>query len=148
MASVHRELVLDAPPEAVWAAVRDVGAVHERLFPGYLTDARLEGPEDGRGSGGDVPTRVVTFASGLVVREHVVAVDDEHRRVAWTAVGGRAAHHHASMQVRPERTASGMAGSRLVWSTDVLPDVLEPAVRALVDGGAAVLTKTFAAPSR
>lgn len=144
MASVHRELVLDAPPEAVWAAVRDVGAVHERLFPGYLTDARLEGPE----GEGDVPTRVVTFASGLVVREHVVALDDANRRVAWTAVGGRAAHHHASMQVRPEPTASGPEQSRLVWSTDVLPDALEPAVRALVDGGVAVLTRTLAAWER
>jgi hypothetical protein len=42
MASIHRELVIDAPPEQVWDALRDVGALHRRLCPGFVTDVVLE----------------------------------------------------------------------------------------------------------
>lgn len=41
MASVHKEIMIEASPEHVWDAVRDVGAVHQRLTPGILADARL-----------------------------------------------------------------------------------------------------------
>jgi len=39
MASIRKEILIDAPPEDVWAAVRDVGAVHRRLAPGFVVDA-------------------------------------------------------------------------------------------------------------
>ena len=142
MASIYQEFLLDSSPRQVWDVVRDVGAYHERLFPGYLVDIRLEdgGPEEG----GPVAVRVVTFASGLVARERILAVDEEHRRVAWSAVGGSLAYHHASMQVLPEPAEGGAERTRLVWITDVLPDALAPAARALVEGGAAVLRRTLA----
>jgi hypothetical protein len=41
-ASIYREIILDAGPEEVWDALRDFGAVHERLVPGFVVDARLE----------------------------------------------------------------------------------------------------------
>ena len=46
---------------------------------------------------GDV--RVITFGNGMVVREKLVGIDDAARRVAYTVVGGGAAHHNASAQV-------------------------------------------------
>jgi hypothetical protein len=58
MASIHKDIPIDATPDDVWDAVRDFGAVHTRLAPGFVTDARLEG---------DV--RTVTFANGTVARE-------------------------------------------------------------------------------
>jgi hypothetical protein len=142
MASIYQEFLLDVSPRQAWDVVRDVGAVHARLFPGYLVDTRLEdgGPEEG----GPVAVRVVTFASGLVARERILAVDEEHRRVAWSAAGGSLAYHHASMHVLPESAAGGAERTRLVWITDVLPDAMAPAVRALVEGGAAVLRRTLA----
>ena len=76
MASIRREILIEARPEVVWDAVRDVGAVHERLAPGFVVDTRLE---DG--------ARVVTFASGLVAREVIVDVDDGARRLVWAVVG-------------------------------------------------------------
>src|SRR2546430_9627810 len=88
MASVRKELLLDARPEDVWSAVRDFGAPHEKLVPGVLVDSRLE-----------PGARVVTFANGLVARELLVELNDETRRLCWTARGGRATHHNASMQV-------------------------------------------------
>jgi hypothetical protein len=59
----------------VWEAVRDVGAVHTRLAPGFVVDTRLE-----------ADTRVVTFANGLVARELIVDIDDDARRLVF---GGR-----------------------------------------------------------
>ncbi len=116
MATVHKEVVAQARPEAVWDAVRDVGAVHERLGPGFVTDTRLE---DG--------ARVVTFSDGMVAREVIVDIDDESRRLAYAiAPNGQIAHYSASMQVFPE----GDAASRIVWIIDVLPD----AIAAYVDG--------------
>jgi hypothetical protein len=38
MASVRHEIVIDASPEHVWDVVSDVGAVHERLLPGRVTE--------------------------------------------------------------------------------------------------------------
>ena len=57
MASIRKEILINAPAGDVWAAVRDVGAPHERLTPGFVVATRLE---DG--------ARVVTFGNGLVAR--------------------------------------------------------------------------------
>jgi hypothetical protein len=95
MASIRKEIVIQAPAETVWAAVRDVGAVHERLAPGFVVDTRLE---DG--------ARVVTFGNGQVARELIVDVDDEARRLAWAVVGTRLTHHNASLQVFPAASAA------------------------------------------
>ena len=108
MASIRKELLLDARPEDVWSAVREFGAPHEKLVPGVLVECRVE-----------PGARVVTFANGLVVRELLVELNDETRRLCWTARGGRATHHNASMQIYGEG-----ARTRLVWITDVLPDEL------------------------
>ena len=41
MASIRKELLTKASPEAVWDAIRDIGALHTRLVPGFVTDTRL-----------------------------------------------------------------------------------------------------------
>lgn len=128
MAAIYKEIMIEARPEDVWAAVRDVGAVHLRLAPGLVTDARLEGE-----------SRVVTFASGLVVRELIVALDDGLRRFSYAAVGGRATHHNASMQV----FAEGEGRTRLLWITDILPHELAAPVGALVEQGADALKRAL-----
>ena len=129
MASILKDIPLHASPENVWAAVRDVGAVHHRLAPGFVTDVRLE-PN----------ARVVTFANGAVVRELIVSIDDTARRLAYSASGGRAAHHNASMQV-----LDGPNGStRLLWHTDVLPDDAAAVIRGMVDQGIRAIQRQFA----
>src|SRR5258705_4625759 len=42
MASIHKDIPLDAHPSDVWAAVRDFGNPHQRLVPGFVIDARLD----------------------------------------------------------------------------------------------------------
>ena len=129
MASIRKEILIDAPAEKVWDAVRDVGAVHRRLAPGFVVDTRLE---DG--------ARVVTFANGLVARELIVDVDDEARRLVWAVVGSRRlTHHNGSMQV----LAEGDTRSRVVWIADLLPHEAAPDIAGLMEQGLAVMKKTL-----
>jgi hypothetical protein len=43
MATLHKEILIEARPEQVWDAVRDIGALHTRLVPGFVIDTQLEG---------------------------------------------------------------------------------------------------------
>ncbi|QBD83597.1 SRPBCC family protein [Ktedonosporobacter rubrisoli] len=130
MASIRKEILIQADPEDVWAAIRDVGAVHQRLAPGFVIDAHLDGD-----------ARIVTFANGATVRELLVDIDDQARRLAYAAVGGRTSHHNASMQV----IALGENQSRLVWITDLLPNEVAPVISELVERGAATMKQTLEA---
>src|SRR5215212_9804261 len=110
MASIRKEIVVDSRPEDVWAAVRDVRAVHQRLVPGRILATRLEGDE-----------RILTFENGREIRELIVDIDDQSRRLAYAVIEGDQLglrHHHATFQVFSE----GSDGSRPVWVTDVLPN--------------------------
>ena len=130
MATVHHEVQLDVDPARAWEALRDFGSA-ERLFPGVVTAARLEGRE-----------RVVTFADGSTVREVLVTCDDEARRLVYAAVDSAVAtHHNAAFAVR-----EGAAGRAVVaWTTDVLPDALAEPVAARMRAGAAALRRALAA---
>jgi carbon monoxide dehydrogenase subunit G len=129
MASIRKEIPLDARAEDVWDAVRDIGALHTRLVPGFVTDTKLE-----------PGARIVTFANGMVVKELIIDLDDKARRLVWSAVGGRLSHHNASAQV----FAEGDGRSRLVWTADLLPDELADDIRAMIEHGAAAMQKAFA----
>ena len=132
MASIRKEIVLNATPEHVWAALRDVGAVHTRLAREFVTDTRLDGD-----------SRLVTFANGEVVRERIVDIDDEARRLAYAAVDWRTLHHNASFQVVPD----GEGRCRLVWITDLLPDSLAALVGGFVEQGCAAIRQTLETPA-
>ncbi len=128
MASIRREIQINARPETAWAALRDVGALHTRLVPGFVTDTRLE---EG--------ARVVTFGNGMVARELIVDVDDEARRVVWSVVGGMMTHHNGSAQVFP----NGATGCRFVWIADLLPNDVAPSIAAMMEQGIAVIKQTL-----
>jgi carbon monoxide dehydrogenase subunit G len=128
MASVHREVVIEVPAEQTWAAMRDLGALHTRLVTGFVTDCTLEGD-----------SRIVTFANGMVVRELIVDVDDNDRRLVWAAVGGMLTHHNASAQV----FADGAGRSRVVWIADLLPHELAPAIAGMMEEGTRAMKKTL-----
>ena len=129
MASIHKEISIAAPAEHVWAAVRDVGAVHERLAPGFVVDTRLE---EG--------ARVVTFASGLVARELIVDIDDAARRLVWSVVGSpRLTHHNASLQVFTD----GERSTRVVWIADLLPNEIAGYIAGMIEQGLGAMKKTL-----
>src|SRR5438876_7043160 len=121
MASIHKDIPIDAHPDEVWDAVRDFGAVHRRLVPGFVLDARLDGD-----------ARIVTFANGTVARELLVDCDDARRRLVYAVVSERVKQHSASAQVIPD----GDNRSRLLWTVDVLPHEIAPYMNAQIDQAA------------
>lgn len=134
MASITKQVVIDAPPDEVWDALRDFGAVHERLAPGFVVDARLE---DG--------ARVVTFFNGAVARELLVDTDDDARRLVYSIVESplNATHDNSSCQV----VADGR-GSRFVWIKDFLPDAIAPPIDELMEQGIEVVKETLESRAR
>jgi uncharacterized protein YndB with AHSA1/START domain len=120
VASIRKELAINAPAEHVWAAIRDVGAVHTRLAQQFVVDTRLEGD-----------SRVVTFANGEVVRERIVDMYDRARRLAYAVIEWRTTHHNASFQVVPDSDRR----CRIVWITDLLPDTLAELVEGFMEWG-------------
>jgi hypothetical protein len=128
MASIRKDILTRARPEDVWAALRDVGALHTRLVPGLVVDTKLDGD-----------TRVVTFGNGIVAREPILEINDATKRVAWAAVGGRLTHYNSSAQVFAEPDGS----SKVVWLADVLPHEAATAIDRMMTEGAKVMKDTL-----
>ncbi|MDM0058669.1 SRPBCC family protein [Variovorax fucosicus] len=131
MASIRREMNVEADATQIWDAVRDVGALHQRLVKSFVVDCRLDGDD----------ARIVKFANGMEARELIVDLDDAERRIVWSATGGRLTHHNASLQVFDE----GGGRSRVVWLADLLPNALAPAIAGMIDDGMRAMKATLEA---
>ena len=132
MASVRKEILIDADADGVWDAIRDFGAVHTRVVPGFVVDCRLEGND-----------RIVTFFSGAVQREPLVDLNDETRRLVYSAVDSAlgATHYNASVQV----FSDGPHRCRVEWIIDVLPHEVAATLDQVMDRGAATMKQTLEA---
>ena len=128
MASIHKEIAVGRSPELAWQAIRDVGAIHKRLVPGFVKDCKLEGD-----------SRIVTFANGMVVRELIVDVDDETWRHSWSARSEPFTHHNASVQVFP----AGKDKCRIVWIADLMPNELAENVGEMIEQGLETMKRTL-----
>jgi hypothetical protein len=128
MASIYKDISLDARADDVWAAVRDYGAVHQRVAPGFVTDCKL-----------DDDSRIVTFANGNVAQELLVTMDDARMRLVYAVVSERVRQHSASIQI----FADGEGRSRMVWIADVLPNEIGPYIEGQMDLGALAMQKNF-----
>jgi hypothetical protein len=128
MASIRKEISTKANLDDVWAALRDVGALHTRLVPGFVTDTRLE-----------PGARVVTFGNGMAVRERIVTVDEVEHRVVWSAESELLAHHNASAQA----VANAGGGTTVIWIADLLPEEAAATIASMMEQGAAVMRQTL-----
>jgi len=128
MASIRKQIHTAATVDQVWDALRDVGALHTRLVPGFVVDTRLEPGE-----------RVVTFGNGMVVREPILDVNDERRRVAWSAIGGPLTHYNASAQVFADTDNQ----TTVVWIADFLPNEAAGQIDQMMEQGMAVMKVTL-----
>ncbi|MBM0105248.1 SRPBCC family protein [Steroidobacter sp. S1-65] len=128
MASIRREVLLHAPLDQAWDALRDIGALHTRLVPGFVVDTTLE---DG--------ARIVTFGNGMVVKELIVDIDEPQRRVCWSAAGTALTHHNASFQLFKEAEER----TRGVWIADLLPHEAATDVAAMIEEGLAAMKRVF-----
>lgn len=118
MASIHREFTIEADPNIVWSAIQDVGAIHQRLAKGFVVDTQLEG---------DV--RTVTFRNGVVVKERILGIDSQHRRMSYTILSDKLEHHSAAFQV----FAQANGRTRIVWTADILPHEMEKFLSEMTD---------------
>jgi hypothetical protein len=128
MATIYKEFLVNAPPEFVWEAIKDVGAVHTRLAQGFVANTVLAG---------DV--RTVTFVNGFVVKERIVTISDQQRRLAYAAVEGRTSHHNAYLQV----FAAPNSQSRVLWVTDLLPEEMHGPIEQMVELGSTAMALTL-----
>ena len=128
MATIYKDFIVNAPADFVWDAIRDVGAVHTRLAQGFVTNTVLCG---------DMQT--VTFSNGYTVREQIITISDELRRLSFTAINGRASHHNSYFQVSdmPE------GNTRIVWVTDLLPDDIKAPIVQMVESGSVAIQQTL-----
>jgi len=128
MATLRREIPVASGATPVWQKLRDFGAVHIKVAPGFLTDLTMDN--------GD---RILTFFNGMVARERLVTLDDETCRLVYSVVEGQASHYNAAVQVFPEGD-----GSRVVWTVDLLPNELAPAIGGMMDEAVKVMRKRLA----
>jgi carbon monoxide dehydrogenase subunit G len=128
VASIRKEISTKARVEDAWEALRDIGALHTRLVPGFVVDTQLE-----------PGARIVTFGNGVTVREQIVAIDEESHRLVWSAAGGSLTHHNASAQV----FANAQGEATVVWIADLLPDEAAASVAAMMEQGMAVMKRTL-----
>lgn len=131
MASIRKETVLGASADVVWDALRDIGALHTRLVPGFVVATQLE-----------PGARVVTFSTGQVVRELIVDVSEAERRVVWAVVDGPFQHYNGAAQVFSDRSE----GSRFVWVVDLLPNELKDHTALMMDRGLEAVRTMFGVP--
>jgi hypothetical protein len=128
MAAIHKEIGIERSKDFVWDAIRDVGAIHKRLVPGFVLDCKLE--DD---------WRIVTFANGMVVRELIVNVDDERCRHSWSARGEPLTHHSASVQVFSDSDDK----CRVVWVADLMPNEIAGAIGEMIQQALNTMKQTL-----
>ena len=124
MASITKHIDTVAPVRAVWSAIRDVGALHTRLVPGFVVDTVLDGD-----------ARIVTFANGMVIREPIIAIDEERHRLVWSAEAPQFEHYNSSAQAIEQSDDTTV----VVWTADFKPDELADVVNDMMTAGAAAM---------
>lgn len=133
MASIRKERTIEASPEEAWAALRDWGALHERLVPGFVVDTKLDGED-----------RLVTFFNGAEARERLVDLNEEERRLVWSIVDGPYAHHNGAAQV----LVGDDGATRFVWLADLLPNELAEITGELMERGIETVKQTLETAAR
>ena len=132
MTMIRRTFTVPASADDVWDVFRDIGAVHTRLAPGFVTDTVVLAPDK----------RQVTFANGAIVTEQIVSLDDDERRLAYTILERAAEHHHASFEVLPHEN-----GAQVIWTTDVLRGPVAETFRATMVAAVPVIAAALGSAS-
>jgi len=117
MATDRRTVHIDAAADAVWALVRDVRAVAV-WFPS-IKSCSVTGNQ-----------RTCVLQSGSKVVEEIVVMDDRMRRLQYRILRGIAVESHLGTIEVVEDDA---AGCTVVYTTEVMPDDLAPALGGSVE---------------
>jgi carbon monoxide dehydrogenase subunit G len=126
MAEGAVDVLVDAPPDEVWAKVGDFAGVADFL-PGIDT-FRIEG---------DV--RVIGMF-GMEIKERLLSRDDATRSLSYSVIDGVPVESHtATMTVEAEGD-----GSKVTWSYDVTPGEMAPIFGDTYKAGLAAIAAAFA----
>jgi hypothetical protein len=131
VATIIRDVTIDTDPATAWDALKDFGALHERLARGFITECQMVT--------GD--TRRITFFNGAVAREQLIGVDDNARRLAYSIIESslNMTHHNASAQI----AADGTGRTRFLWTVDVLPDAVADPINVMMTAGLEAVKETL-----
>jgi hypothetical protein len=128
MATVRKEIRIARSAGEVWAVLKRFDKVHE-MAKGFVTATKMEGEA----------VRVVTFANGIEMREHLVTSDDAAMRLVYAIKDSpRFTHYSAAAQILADGD-----GSRFVWTVDFLPDDMAPMQDAAMSAGAEAMRKAL-----
>jgi hypothetical protein len=126
MAFIQVTADINISADQVWDAVRDIGAIHTRLCPGFVVNTEMEL---------DGAARLVTFATGTILRELIVDCSDARKRLAWAIKADGVIHHNGVMVI----TDLGQGLARAEWSADVLPQETAERFAGLMAQGIAIM---------
>jgi hypothetical protein len=130
MAFIRTEIEIDVGADRVWGVIGDWADGPVNMARGHVVSSHADGG-----------VRVVTFASGTVARERLIARDETARRIVYSLIGDTVhpEHDNAVMQVVPD----GAGRCRFIWSRDVLPDALAGLAAGGHGGGHPLIKRTF-----
>lgn len=128
MPTIRKDIVTLATAAQAWDAVRDVGALHTRLVPGFVTNTKIE-----------PGARVVTFANGIIVRELIVSLDEARQRLVWTAESKLTTHYNSSAEVISDEQGR----THVIWTSDFLPNEAGPQLDAMMSAGARAMQQAL-----
>jgi Polyketide cyclase / dehydrase and lipid transport len=123
MALITIDTGVAASADHVWDALRDWGALHERLAPGFAVATVVDGSD-----------RLVTFFNGVTLRERILEVDDDQRRLVWSIVDGPYSQHKGTAEVRATDD-----GALFSWTAEVAPDETAARTREMMERGSAAI---------
>jgi hypothetical protein len=132
MASIRTEIEIDVDADRVWRVIGDWVDGPVEMARGHVVSSQADGE-----------LRVVTFASGTVARERLIARDEAARRIVYSLIGDTVhpEHDNAAMQI----LAEGAGRCRFVWSRDVLPDALAAPLLAAMESALPIVKRTLEA---
>jgi Polyketide cyclase / dehydrase and lipid transport len=131
MATIIRDVTIDTEPATAWEALRDFGALHQRLARGFVADCQMVAED----------RRLITFFNGAVAQEQLIGVDDDSRRLAYAVVESsfNLTHHNAAAQIAED----GTGRTRFTWIVDVLPDEVAALITDMMVTGLAAIAATL-----
>lgn len=132
MTTIRRTIEIAANANDCWEALKDFGAIDKRLAAGFIVKTNLISND----------VREITFASGVVLKERLVGIDDNTMRFAYTVIEDPVGitHHNGSVQISH---SADPGQCTMVWITDVLPDELAEIVGALMDAALVAIKQTL-----
>lgn len=128
MASITKTIPARGGAAKAWEKISDIGAVDKLVS--LITSCALDGD-----------TRLCTLPDGQAIKERIISVDHDARRVVYTVTDGPLPleFHCAAVQV-----TEADSGAEVTWTVDVKPDEIAGPLSDMMDGAAQSMSEALA----